>query len=165
MTMLEEFRRLAEHARWADRILLDALRAAAGEVNDTALREFGHIVGAAEVWLARLEQRSSRVAVWPALKLDALDELLGAVHAGYARYLAALEEPALDRAIPYTNSAGRFFETPVKEILLHVALHGQYHRGKINLLLRQVGASPAPTDYIAFVRGVPAATSAGARRT
>ena len=31
------------------------------------------------------------------------------------------------------------FTTPLGEILLHVALHGQYHRGKINLLLRILG--------------------------
>lgn len=36
-------------------------------------------------------------------------------------------------------------------------MHGQYHRGKVNLLLRQADRTPAPTDYIAFVRGVPAA--------
>jgi hypothetical protein len=38
-------------------------------------------------------------------------------------------------------------------------LHGQYHRGKINLLLRQSGAEPAPADYISYVRGVPAAVT------
>jgi uncharacterized damage-inducible protein DinB len=38
-------------------------------------------------------------------------------------------------------------------------LHGQYHRGKINLLLRQAGLAPAPVDFISFVRGVPAATT------
>jgi uncharacterized damage-inducible protein DinB len=39
-----------------------------------------------------------------------------------------------------------------------VALHGAYHRGQIAQLLRQNGAQPAATDYIGFVRGVPAAT-------
>ncbi|MFQ5740386.1 MAG: DinB family protein [Acidobacteriota bacterium] len=40
----------------------------------------------------------------------------------------------------------------------------QYHRGKVNLLLRQAGHAPAATDFIAFVRGAPAATEATARR-
>ena len=35
---------------------------------------------------------------------------------------------------------------------------GQYHRGKINLLLRQQQATPIPVDCIAFLRGSPAAT-------
>jgi uncharacterized damage-inducible protein DinB len=63
------------------------------------------------------------------------------------------------RGIGYTNSAGRSFVTPVGDILLHVALHGQYHRGKVNLLLRQAELEPAPVDFIGFVRGVPAATA------
>jgi uncharacterized damage-inducible protein DinB len=39
-----------------------------------------------------------------------------------------------------------------------VALHGSYHRGQIALLVRAGGSTPAPTDYIAFIRGAPAAT-------
>ena len=76
----------------------------------------------------------------------------------YGDYLASLTPVALDTRVAYTNSAGQAFETPVGEILVHVALHGQYHRGKVNLLLRSAGFDPAPTDYIAWVRGAPAAT-------
>jgi uncharacterized damage-inducible protein DinB len=161
--MLEEVRRLAEHAQWADRALLKALQATP-DVPAEVVREYGHILGADEVWLARLERRPSRAVVWPALTLAELAELATAVHAGYAKYLATLDESHLERRIAYTNTAGQSFETPVEDILLHVALHAQYHRGKINLLLRTAGLSPAATDYIAFVRGVPAATTAGARR-
>jgi uncharacterized damage-inducible protein DinB len=161
--MLVEVHRLREHAEWADRLLLDALRTSA-DVPADALRECGHLVGAAEVWLARLEGRAPRVPVWPALTLQELDQLAGVVHSDYARYVGALDEPALQRLIAYTNSAGRSFETAVKDILMHVSLHGQYHRGKINLMLRQAGIPPAPTDYIAYVRGARAATTADARR-
>ena len=161
--MLTEICRLMEHAEWADGVLLSALHATVNVPAD-AVREYAHVLGGAEVWLGRLERRPARAAVWPALTLAELHELAGAVHAGYARYVAALDEPALERLIAYTNSAGQSFETSVKDILMHVALHGQYHRGKTNLLLRQAGLSPAPTDYIAFVRGGPAATTADGRR-
>jgi uncharacterized damage-inducible protein DinB len=161
--MLAEVRRLREHAEWADRALLNALQRTPNVPADV-VREYGHVLGGAEVWLARLERRPARAAVWPALRLAELEDLAGAVHAGYATYVAVLDEPALECLTAYTNSAGQSFETSVKDILMHVALHGQYHRGKINLLLRQAGLSPVPTDYIAFVRGVPAATTADARR-
>jgi uncharacterized damage-inducible protein DinB len=160
--LLEDLRRLAEHARWADRVLLEALEAA-GDVPADAIREYAHTIGAAEVWLARLEQRPSRLAVWPASSLSELGEWQAVVHTGFAAYLATLNEATVSHLVHYTNSAGRSFETSVRDILLHVALHGQYHRGKVNLLLRQAGLAPAPTDYIAFVRGVPAATTVDAR--
>jgi uncharacterized damage-inducible protein DinB len=44
------------------------------------------------------------------------------------------------------------------EIVLHVAMHSQYHRGQINSRLRQVGGEPAVVDYIIWVwMGRPAA--------
>ena len=44
-------------------------------------------------------------------------------------------------------------------MLLQVILHGCYHRGQVALLVRDAGAEPSPTDYIAFVRGSPAAVT------
>ena len=76
----------------------------------------------------------------------------------YDRLLDGLDEAALARNVHYTNSAGLEFDSTVGDILLHVALHGAYHRGQIALLVRAGGSAPAPTDYIQFTRGAPAAT-------
>ncbi|NIP57628.1 MAG: damage-inducible protein DinB, partial [Gemmatimonadetes bacterium] len=48
------------------------------------------------------------------------------------------------------------FRTPIGEILLHVLLHGSYHRGQIALRMRDVGEEPVNTDLITFVRERPA---------
>lgn len=156
MGTLAEIRRLFEHARSADEMLLSAFRDQAG-IPGEAIREFGHVLGADETWLARLEHRASRTAVWPELGLAGLEPAAKAVHRGFGAYLRKLDETALDALVSYTNSAGTSFANTVKDILLHVAMHAQYHRGKINLLLRQAGLEPMPTDYIAFIRGAPAA--------
>lgn len=58
----------------------------------------------------------------------------------------------------------RLFTNATGDILLHVVLHAQYHRGKVNLLLRQTGGEAAPADFIAFMRGVPAATESAAHK-
>ena len=73
-----------------------------------------------------------------------------------------MDDGALERTVHYRNSAGAEFDSKISDILLHVALHGSYHRGKIAAALRGAGADPAPTDYIGFVRGVPAARTPGA---
>jgi uncharacterized damage-inducible protein DinB len=49
--------------------------------------------------------------------------------------------------------------------LLHVFLHSAYHRGQVSLMVRRSGGVPAPTDFIAFVRGAPTATRADAERS
>ncbi len=158
MTALEQLRRLWAHAEWADGLLLAALEQQPNPPAE-ALREYAHILGAEETWLSRLEGRAARAAVWPEPTPEAVGELARSVRAGYGAYLTSLAESQLDRGVAYVNSAGLAFTTPAVDILLQVMLHGQYHRGKINLLLRQAGLAPAPVDFISFVRGVPAATT------
>ena len=158
--MTGEIHKLYSHIAWADARLLDALRAALTPPSET-VREYAHVLGADETWLARLQGRPQRIPVWPSVTLAELPDLAAAVHEGYRDYLRTLDDQALGRRIAYTNSAGSSFENAVGDILLHVALHAQYHRGKINLLLRQAGLEPAPIDFIAWVRGAPAATTLG----
>jgi uncharacterized damage-inducible protein DinB len=158
VTGLDQLRRLWAHAEWADGLLLAALERQPGCPAE-ALREYAHILGAEEVWLSRLESRPAQSAVWPEVEGADIGELARSVRAGYVSYLAMLGEHDLDRGIAYVNSAGLAFATSVADILIHVALHGQYHRGKVNLLLRRAGLDPAPVDFIGFVRGVPAATT------
>jgi len=161
--LLAAIGRLFDHLAWADGLVLDAL-GRMSPAPETAVREYAHILGADEVWLSRLEQRPSRSAVWPTLTLAELGPLAAEMHRGYSAFLARLGENDLEAGVSYTNSAGQAFRTPVRDILLHVALHAHYHRGKVNLLLRQAGQAPAPADFIGFVRGVPAATTSATVR-
>ena len=157
MDALELVRRMCEHTAWADELLLGAL--AAAEPPPTAWREYAHILGAESVWLDRLLRRPQRHPVWPELSVADASSLAPALRAEYAAYVGGLTADALDERVPYVNSAGQSFETPVLDMLLQVFLHGQYHRGKVNLMLRQGGLPPVPTDYITWARGVPAATT------
>lgn len=158
MSALEQLRRLWAHASWADQAFLAELERLP-VVPPGVLREYAHVLGAEEVWLARLETRSSRASVWPDLALPAVADLARDTRAGYQRYLAARAEADLERGVAYTNSAGQAFTTSVGDILLQVVLHGQYHRGKVNILLRQAELPPVPVDFISYVRGVPAAAT------
>jgi uncharacterized damage-inducible protein DinB len=158
VSALESFRRMWDHAAWADELLLSALEAM-HPPPALAWREYAHILGAESVWLDRLLQRPARYAVWPELSITEATSLAASLRAEYSAYIAGLSADALDLRVAYVNSAGQSFETPASDILLQVMLHGQYHRGKINLLLRQAHLPPTPTDYIAFARGVPAATT------
>ena len=147
-----------EHAAWADELLLSALEAM-HPPPALAWREYSHVLGAESVWLDRLLHRPARYAVWPELSIAEATSLAASLRAEYSAYIAGLTGEALDSKVPYVNSAGQSFDTPASDMLLQVMLHGQYHRGKINLLLRQAHLPPTPTDYITFARGVPAAVT------
>src|SRR3954470_5957826 len=154
--MSDHLRRLIEHLEWADTAALGALRASA--TPDTrALTIYSHVLGAEAVWLARLAGRPSDVAVWPVLTLDQAASLAARNGAELEAFVSSLAPHDLDREIDYRTSDGRAFRSTIEDILLHVALHGSYHRGQIALLIRGGGGEPASTDYIAFARGAPAA--------
>lgn len=129
-----------------------AVLIAAGVPVPEALRELAHVRGSQEVWLSRIEQRPAVVPVWPELSLDQLAAAGQAIDLGYRRLLDGLSAADLTRVVSYTNSAGQSFDTPLEEILLHVMLHAQYHRGKANVALRQAGLVPAGVDYILWRR-------------
>jgi uncharacterized damage-inducible protein DinB len=148
--------RLFAHLDWADRRALAMLRATPDR---DAVRRLAHLLAAEEVWLARLEGRTPTQPVWPDLDLDACAALADANRARWASYLAALTPESLAREVAYTNSAGEPFRSRLDDILLHVLLHGQYHRGQVALLVRAAGGEPQGTDYIAFARGAPAAVT------
>jgi len=163
-------RRLFDHLAWADANARDALHAmpASSAEARRATELLAHVAGAEHVWLSRVMGRPPAYPVWPPLDLAEAAALAARTAAELQQYVASLGPKDLAREVEYTNSAGRRFRDRVDDILVHVAMHGAYHRGQIALLTRQGGGGPASTDYIAFVRGAPAATrtsppAAGAR--
>lgn len=153
----DDVRRLFQHMWWADALARTALDRA-GDPPAVAVELYAHILGAELVWLDRIEQTAQSVEVWPAVDLEGCRQLARRARERYEAFLAALSPDRLSELVHYTNSAGREFDTRLDDILIHVALHGSYHRGQVAIVLRGAGHEPNPTDYIGFVRGVPAAT-------
>jgi len=149
--------RLIAHLGWADDRVLAALRSATAP-DSSCLELLAHVLAAEHVWLARLQGQTPHHPVWPALQLEECAALVRANQQHLTTYVSDLGPADLSRPITYRNSAGQQFTSSVEDILLHVCLHGTYHRGQIAWALRHAGGVPMPTDYIAFSRGAPAAT-------
>jgi len=148
--------RLVDHLEWADERVLQSLRSARAPL-PAAIALFSHVLGAEHTWLRRITGEQPRVAVWPELSFEECAQL-AAENAGALRGLvASLGEDDGMRQVPYRNSSGTEFTTGLEDILLHVAMHGAYHRGQVAALLRSAGDEPSPTDYIQWVRGAAAA--------
>lgn len=157
---MNHLRLLVDHMAWADERVLVSLGQPG--VPQRALDLYAHVLGAEHVWLARLEQRPRTVAVWPVMSLNECAQLAAENTRAFRAYVERLTSGDLRRIVHYRNSAGDEFDNAVEDILVHVAMHGSYHRGQVSLLVRDAGAEPQPTDYIAFIRGRPAATRASA---
>lgn len=149
--------KLLDHLTWADGEAvraLDALPEGSAE-RARAVMTYAHLAAAAHVWLNRLERRPPAHSVWPDLSLADARALADESLAGLRRH-AGRDVGELAAEVEYRNSAGRVFRSTGADVLMHVVLHGSYHRGQLALLTRQGGGTPAATDYIAFVRGAPA---------
>jgi uncharacterized damage-inducible protein DinB len=152
--------RLFEHLEWADANARTAIAAMPRGTPDAAraLQIFAHVLGAEHVWLSRLRGVPAKHPVWPQLDLASATALATHTARELRLYVAdVVERGDLAREIEYANSAGQRFRGRIDDILTHVAMHGAYHRGQVAMLVRQGAGEPANTDYIAFVRGVPAA--------
>jgi uncharacterized damage-inducible protein DinB len=154
--VIDYVRKLIGHLEWADAAAIDALRTSPGS-DATALTVFAHVLGAEAVWLARIAGRPADVAVWPVLSINDCANLAARNAAELNAIVATLTPTDLAREIDYRNSAGKAFRSTLEDILLHVTLHGSYHRGQVALLIRGGDGEPTPTDYIGFIRGAPAA--------
>ncbi|WP_308637147.1 DinB family protein [Paenibacillus silvisoli] len=150
---MKTIKRMLEHQMWADRELLAGVRAS-GADNREALKLLRHVAIAEQVWVTRLSGESSgKLQLWTDdAELASLEELYADNEARYAAYLDSLTEERLDEVLTYANQSGTVFHTPIRDILTHVALHGQYHRGQINRVLREAGGEPKALDYILYAR-------------
>lgn len=143
--------RMIDHLAWADERVIEAL-AAAESVPAATLTLLAHLAAAEHIWHARLTGVTPAHPVWPALSLSEAAALSRKTIEGFRTLVASMSPDHLRRDVSYANSAGTRFTTPAIDILIHVCLHGAYHRGQIATTVRQAGGVPVSTDYIQFVR-------------
>jgi uncharacterized damage-inducible protein DinB len=149
--MLSYHRRMFAFDHWANLTSLDAVVPHADRV-PKSLAWLNHVLGAKCIWLARVSGTPARFSVNPTLSAADLRVEFDAARDGWARFLDAQGEADMVRVIQYKNLKGDPFETPLGDILAHVPVHGQHHRGQVNADLRAAGLTPPVIDYIHAAR-------------
>ena len=143
---------LFEYDHWANTRWLDRLRTL-DEVTPRVRELMAHLPATKRVWITRLRgEDSSDVPIWPSLNWDGCARLLDATYDDYQIFLDQCSDYDLKAAIAYQNSKGVEYQTPVREVLMHVITHNHYHRGQIAQAVRQQGNEPVNTDYITYTR-------------
>lgn len=149
---MKTIQKMFEHGNWANQRILETLQSLEAE-NQEVCRLFSHILLAEQVWITRLRGLdSSQLPIWSDADIGVCTELVRHNKEVLTRFLANLSIADLDQSISYSNSKGKAFKNSFRDILTHVALHGQYHRGQINSRLRAEGADPVNIDFIMFMR-------------
>ena len=150
--MIETVHELFSYDEWAVARILDSFKSNAGNT-PKALNLLAHLLLAEKIWLLRLKgEDTEQINKSPELSVSECESLATDLHAAYREFLSSLKEDDLGSLVTYKNSAGSEFQTPLQDILMHVALHGVYHRGQIALVVRGEGRQPVGTDFIIYVR-------------
>lgn len=146
------FADLFEYDSTVNRQLLNKLRSLQ-QIDEKTKSIFSHLINARKVWIKRLNHEGlSGVAIWPEMNWDECEALIEENRKAYQNFLIGKTDSELESKLEYKNSKGIGFLTPVRDILMHVLLHGSYHRGQIARAIRQSGEEPINTDYILYVR-------------
>jgi uncharacterized damage-inducible protein DinB len=140
---------MIQHDYWASMRLFD-LVSANPNISDKSKQVFNHLIGAQHTWICRIKEEIPLLSVFPELPVDAWGTLL---KQHWLDFMEMAENDAeLDRVIVYKNTKGEEFSNTIEQILLHVMMHSQYHRGQIIAYSRDVIESPPATDLIAYYR-------------
>ena len=152
------YRQLVDVKCWADRELCTAIRdqrdRLGEEENVILLRLLDHIHSVDRIFQHHLQGishgfRAARSDELPGF--EALADGIAEVDDWYRGYVRSLSADAHDEMIGFTFTSGKPARMRRGEILLHVCLHGTYHRGNAGAVLQLKGLAPGPdaiTDYL-----------------
>jgi uncharacterized damage-inducible protein DinB len=145
--------------RWADRGLYDVvsnnLERLKSEDAALMLQILDHIHTVDEIFQHHLQgvphtYRAPRSEQMPEFR--ALADSAKETDDWYASYVANLEPHELEQPVDFTFTSGKPARLQRGQILLHVCLHGTYHRGNAGALLQLRGFEPSRdsvTDFLA----------------
>jgi uncharacterized damage-inducible protein DinB len=154
----QTYAQLMEIKRWADLGLHDAVRQNFDKLSPEEafimLRILDHIHVVDRIFQHHLQGRphafpAPRSEVMP--ELEALADSAREVDDWYASHAGGLAEADFEQPVDFTFTSGKPARMTRGEIILHISLHGTYHRGNAGAVLQLKGITPsrdAITDYL-----------------
>ena len=154
----QPYAQLIDIKRWADHGLLDAaaqnLRQLSGEEAVIMLRILDHIHVVDRIFQHHLQGaphsfQAARSEVMP--QFEALAQSMRQTDDWYAAYVRGLRDEEFEQPVDFVFTSGKTARMRRGEILLHVCLHGTYHRGNAGAVLQLKGLTPSRdsiTDYL-----------------
>ena len=154
----QPYAQLIDMKRWADRGLCDAVTRNLDQLTaDDAsimLRILDHIHVVDRIFQHHLQGvphafQAARSDVMP--DFAALMNSIKETDDWYASYVGRLSADDFEQAVDFVFTSGKPARMRRSEIILHVCLHGTYHRGNAGAVLQLKGLTPsrdAITDFL-----------------
>jgi uncharacterized damage-inducible protein DinB len=154
----QPYSQLIAMKRWADRGLYDVVsqnfERLTREEAAIMLRILDHIHVVDRIFQHHLQGLPHAFKAPRSEKLPELEQLASSareVDEWYASYVDSLSESDFEQAVDFVFTSGKAARMRRGEIILHVCLHGNYHRGNAGAVLQLKGLTPsrdAITDFL-----------------
>lgn len=142
----------ASYMRWANGRMFGSLRGL-NEVPAEAVTLAAHIVTTERLYLSRMQGDDPFPQdFWLPLTRDEAERQSEDTFRALSAFISDRTDEDWQEAVRYRTSGGTYYETPLIQMLTHLVIHGEHHRGQVARLVREAGGTPALTDFIAFVR-------------
>lgn len=117
---------------------------------------FSHLYVIENIWLSAMREESfdqSAIERWAKetsdISLNEMESKLIAVFERCRSFLQNLDN--LDRMQTFEHPQFGRLQTRLSAIIEHLVNHGTYHRGNIAAMVRQLGCSGIPNDYVFYL--------------
>jgi uncharacterized damage-inducible protein DinB len=149
---------LVSYKQWADRSLYDTVRDTRErlDASDVGLlmRVLDHMLAVDLIFQHHLmgephafhAAQSERVPPF-----DELAKLARDTNGWYVDHVGAMAQSDFAQPVEFTFTSGKPARMRRGEVLLHVCLHGQYHRGNVGALLQLRGITPPRDGFPEFL--------------
>ncbi|HET9233774.1 MAG TPA: DinB family protein [Candidatus Eisenbacteria bacterium] len=119
-----------------------------------AVALLAHLVAARKLWLYRMEGSPElpKDIFFESPPLEWVRDALAGMEAAWSGYLSGLTDRDLDHVFEYRSLEGEPFRNEIVDVLTQLFGHSWYHRGQIAMLVRQLGGTPAVTDFVFWCR-------------
>ncbi len=133
----------------------------ASPAREIAIRVLNHTYAVDRIFAANLTGTEHGYTSPNPGHAPSLEELSAAIKTSdqwYINYVSLLDEARLLERIDFVFTDGLPGRMSREEILMHVTVHGEYHRGQISLLMMQNSITPPGDGFTSFLHQVEAST-------
>ena len=133
----------------------------ASPAKEIAIRVLNHTYAVDRIFAANLRQAEHGYTSPNPGLAPSLEELSAAIKSSdqwYIEYVSRLDEIQLAERIDFTFTDGLPGRMSREEMLMHVTVHGEYHRGQISLIMMQNSIAPPADGFTSYLHKSEAST-------
>ena len=156
MDQVSTLERVFSYKAKANEEILTAMRQFddASPAKQIAIRVLNHTHAVDRIFAANLRRAEHGYTSPNPGQAPSLEELSAAIKTSdrwYIDYVSGVDERQLAERIDFTFTDGLRGRMSREEMLMHVTVHGEYHRGQISLIMMQNSITPPGDGFTSYL--------------